>query len=188
MTSKDALLLIKFFTHRKNLTPAQQSKLDLLLARDYMTIGSRVTPDTDVMRLLDIWEQQGLDAAVAAWKATPEQYFKDHLTEESRDGKKPRMKHGKRRTSDSLIPNDNAGTKGKLEKSKEKKERGKSKGTTLSKEDLKDMELSIDEFIVTKEDLEFIRQLSIKGGEEDHNEGSPSPDSPVFKIKWSRQS
>lgn len=75
MKPRDAMLLIKFFTHRKNLTPAQKSRFDRLLARDCM--AESTSSEADVFRLLDIWEQQGLDAAVKEWKSLPEQYFKE---------------------------------------------------------------------------------------------------------------
>lgn len=61
-------MLIKFFTHKKNLTQVQRRKLDFLLARDCATIAATAERDPNVGRLLDIWEKEGLDAAVAAWK------------------------------------------------------------------------------------------------------------------------
>lgn len=69
MTNRDAKLFIKFFTHRKNLTPIQKKRLDSLLVRDCVRPGAAGPVDEHVVELLEIWENQGLDAAVKAWKS-----------------------------------------------------------------------------------------------------------------------
>ncbi len=67
-TRKDALMFVRFFTHRKNLTTVQKARLDRLFARDCVRMASTVKYN-DLTDLLEIWERDGLNAAVKEWKA-----------------------------------------------------------------------------------------------------------------------
>jgi|GEM_PF-839012 RNA-directed DNA polymerase len=62
--SKDDI--IAFFLKNKNVTPAHRKKaMRLMMASIPVNTNSQ---DIDVVKLLEIWEKDGLDAAVLAWK------------------------------------------------------------------------------------------------------------------------
>lgn len=58
--------IITFFLKNKNVTPAHHKKaMRLMMASIPVNTNSQ---DIDVVKLLEIWEKDGLDAAVLAWK------------------------------------------------------------------------------------------------------------------------
>lgn len=58
--------IITFFIKNKNVTPAHRKKaMRLMMASVPVNDNSQ---DIDVVKLLEIWEEHGLDAAVLAWK------------------------------------------------------------------------------------------------------------------------
>lgn len=67
---KDSIILIKFLTISKNLTSEQRKKVYYLLSRDFSQKGGTGVVDRYVLELLEIWEKDGIDAAVKRWKAT----------------------------------------------------------------------------------------------------------------------
>lgn len=61
--------LINFFIRNKHLTHKQKGKFKFLLARDLAEIEEKKSSNmSSVEWLLNIWEKEGLDAAVNAWK------------------------------------------------------------------------------------------------------------------------
>ena len=68
ITDTDTFLFIRFFTRKKTLSASQVSRRDKLLARDYNQVITVSYPECDPIKLLEIWENKGLDEAVAAWE------------------------------------------------------------------------------------------------------------------------
>jgi RNA-directed DNA polymerase len=58
--------MIAFFLKNKNVTTAHRKKAMQLMMANFSS--NAVADDANVAKLLDIWESQGLDAAVKAWK------------------------------------------------------------------------------------------------------------------------
>lgn len=58
--------IITFFIKNKNVTPAHRKKAMRLMMASVP--GNDNSQDIDVVKLLEIWEKHGLDAAVLAWK------------------------------------------------------------------------------------------------------------------------
>lgn len=76
--NKDIMLLIRFFTRKKTLNSFQVAKRDKLLSRDYTEFIKVSSSDIDVIKLLDIWETEGLDAAVKAWETAKRIHLKNY--------------------------------------------------------------------------------------------------------------
>lgn len=68
MKRKEVAIFLRYIMNSRLLTKEQRSRRDRLLSRDYMVIAKDTQPDPEAVYLLEIWEKEGLDAAVLAWK------------------------------------------------------------------------------------------------------------------------
>lgn len=83
--------LIAFFLKNKNVTSLHRKKAMQLMI-DNIPVNTE-SPNIDIVKLLDIWEEDGLDAAVLAWKEMSKKKLKSRPNENDAKGRNTSSKN-----------------------------------------------------------------------------------------------